>query len=79
MPGFLLSIDRLDVDFHARRGVVRVIEGVSLDIARGELLAVVGESGAGTSVTGSAVLGLMEPSAVIAAIRGSGPAAAPSR
>ena len=66
MPGFLLSIDRLDVDFHARRGVVRVIEGVSLDIARGEILAVVGESGAGKSVTGSAVLGLMEPSAVIA-------------
>ncbi len=42
------------------------LDGVSFDIARGEVLGVVGESGAGKSVTGAAVIGLIEPPGRIA-------------
>ena len=45
----------------ARRGSLRALDGVSFDIAKGEVLGVVGESGAGKSVTGSAVIGLIDP------------------
>ena len=44
-----------------RRGVLTAIDGVSFDIARGEVLGVVGESGAGKSVTGAAIIGLVDP------------------
>jgi peptide/nickel transport system ATP-binding protein len=40
---------------------LRAIDGVSFDIAKGEVLGVVGESGAGKSVTGLAVIGLIDP------------------
>ena len=49
------------VDFVTRAGALRALDGVSFDIARGEVLGVVGESGAGKSVTGAAVIGLIEP------------------
>jgi peptide/nickel transport system ATP-binding protein len=57
----LLSVRNLTVDFITRRGPLRALDGVSFDIARGEVLGVVGESGAGKSVTGAAVIGLIEP------------------
>jgi peptide/nickel transport system ATP-binding protein len=41
------------VEFVTRRSTLRAIDGVSFDIAKGEVLGVVGESGAGKSVTGS--------------------------
>ena len=44
-----------------RRGVLTAIDGVSFDIGRGEVLGVVGESGAGKSVTGAAIIGLVDP------------------
>ncbi len=62
----VLSIRDLKVEFVTRRGVLRAIDGVSFDIARGEVLGVVGESGAGKSLTGSAVIGLIDPPGRIA-------------
>src|SRR3954464_11113381 len=57
----VLSVRNLQVEFASRRGTLRAIDGVSFDIAKGEGLGVVGESGAGKSVTGLAVIGLIDP------------------
>ncbi|MBC7582727.1 MAG: ABC transporter ATP-binding protein, partial [Tardiphaga sp.] len=62
----VLSVRHLRVEFASRRGVLRAIDGVSFDIARGEVLGVVGESGAGKSVTGLAAIGLIDPPGRIA-------------
>ncbi|ABE39048.1 ABC transporter ATP-binding protein [Rhodopseudomonas pseudopalustris] len=62
----VLSVRDLRVEFESRRGVLRAIDGVSFEIARGEVLGVVGESGAGKSVTGAAVIGLIDPPGRIA-------------
>lgn len=62
----VLSIRDLLVEFPTRRGVLTAIRGVSLSIRRGEILGVVGESGAGKSLTGAAVIGLLEPPGRIA-------------
>ncbi|MGC2082738.1 MAG: ABC transporter ATP-binding protein [Bradyrhizobium sp.] len=56
----VLSVRNLQVEFATRRGTLRAIDGVSFDIAKGEVLGVVGESGAGKSVTGLAVIGLID-------------------
>ena len=57
----LLQVENLRVEFETRRGSVLALDGVSLEIAPGEILGVVGESGAGKSITGAAILGLIEP------------------
>src|SRR5881394_2230274 len=57
----VLSVRNLEVEFLTRRSTLRAINGVSFDIAKGEVLGVVGESGAGKSVTGLAVIGLIDP------------------
>ncbi|WP_375779774.1 ABC transporter ATP-binding protein [Bradyrhizobium sp. ma5] len=57
----VLSVRNLEVEFVTRRAILRAINGVSFDIAKGEVLGVVGESGAGKSVTGLAVIGLIDP------------------
>src|ERR1700755_654260 len=62
----VLSVRNLEVEFVTRRSVLRAIDGISFDIARGEVLGVVGESGAGKSVTGLAVIGLIDPPGRIA-------------
>jgi peptide/nickel transport system ATP-binding protein len=62
----VLSVRNLQVEFVTRRSVLRAIDDVSFDIARGEVLGVVGESGAGKSVTGLAVIGLIDPPGRIA-------------
>ncbi len=62
----VISVRNLCVEFVTRRGVLRAIDNVSFDIAKGEVLGVVGESGAGKSVTGSAIIGLIEPPGRIA-------------
>ena len=63
----VLSVRRLKVEFPTRRGVLRAIDDVSFDIAPGEVLGVVGESGAGKSLTGAAIIGLLDPPGRIAA------------
>ena len=62
----LLQIKNLVVEFPHRRGTLRAIDNISFDIAPGEILGVVGESGAGKSLTGAAIIGLLEPPGRIA-------------
>jgi peptide/nickel transport system ATP-binding protein len=57
----LLDVQDLCVEFPTRRGVLRALNAVSFSIAPGEILGVVGESGAGKSLTGAAIIGLLEP------------------
>ena len=57
----LLAVDRLRVEFPTRAGTLVAVDGVSLEIAPGEVLGVVGESGAGKSLTGAAIIGLIDP------------------
>jgi peptide/nickel transport system ATP-binding protein len=54
----LLSVEDLHVRFRTEDGVVRAVDGVSFDLAAGEILAVVGESGCGKSVTAQTIMGL---------------------
>ena len=62
----LLEVRHLRVEFPSRRGTLVAIDDVSFTIAPGEVLGVVGESGAGKSVTGVAIIGLIEPPGRIA-------------
>ncbi|HPZ58422.1 ABC transporter ATP-binding protein [Ottowia sp.] len=57
----LLQVKNLIVEFPSRRGNLRALDDISFDIAPGEILGVVGESGAGKSLTGAAIIGLLEP------------------
>jgi len=65
-PAPVLSIRDLTVDIPTRRAVLRPVDGVTYDIRAGEILGVVGESGAGKSMAGNAVSGLLDPPARIA-------------
>ncbi len=56
----LLEVRELSVEFPTRRGVLKALDRVSLAIGTGEVLGVVGESGAGKSLTGAAIIGLLE-------------------
>jgi peptide/nickel transport system ATP-binding protein len=57
----VLSVRNLEVAFPTRRRTLTAVDRVSFDIAPGEVLGVVGESGAGKSLTGAAIIGLLEP------------------
>lgn len=62
-----LSISGLCVDFPSRKGTLQAVRDVSLDIASGEILGVVGESGAGKSTVGAAITGLLQAPGIISA------------
>jgi peptide/nickel transport system ATP-binding protein len=63
----ILQIKNLRVEFPTRRGTLVAVDDVSFSIAPGEVLGVVGESGAGKTLTGLAIIGLLEPPGRIAA------------
>jgi len=62
----LLTVENLTVEFPTRKGTLTAIEDVSLSVEPGEILGMVGESGAGKSMTGAAIIGLIEPPGRIA-------------
>ena len=62
----LLEVRNLRVEFPTRRGILTALDDISFAIGRGEVLGVVGESGAGKSLTGAAIIGLLEPPGRIA-------------
>jgi peptide/nickel transport system ATP-binding protein len=57
----LLQVEHLRVEVPTRRSILTAVDDVSFTIAPGEVLGVVGESGAGKSLTGAAIIGLLEP------------------
>ena len=67
VPSPFLDIKGLSVEFRTRNGVVRAIENVNLELAKGEVLGIVGESGSGKSVTAYTVIGLLDDAGAPAA------------
>lgn len=69
MPDSILKIEDLDVHFPIHIGTVRAVEGVNLELVRGEVMGLVGESGCGKSTLGFSILNLLRPPGEIAAGR----------
>ena len=61
MTETLLELKGLEVTFKTRRGTLKAVDDLSLSINKGEILGIVGESGAGKSMTGAAIIGLIDP------------------
>jgi oligopeptide/dipeptide ABC transporter ATP-binding protein len=60
MSDALLSVRGLRTWFHTFGGVVKAVDGVSFDLAHGEILGLVGESGGGKSMVGFSIMGLID-------------------
>lgn len=65
MSEAVLSIRNLTVEISTRGGILRPVDQINYDIKRGEILGIVGESGAGKSMAGNAVIGLLNRPAKI--------------
>ncbi|MGC6454749.1 MAG: ATP-binding cassette domain-containing protein, partial [Candidatus Puniceispirillaceae bacterium] len=61
MTAPLLDVQGLCVEFPQRRQRLQALDGISFALHAGEVLGFVGESGAGKSLTGAAIMGLLEP------------------
>ncbi len=57
----LLELKNIEVAFKTRHGVLKAVDDLSLTVKEGEILGIVGESGAGKSMTGAAIIGLIDP------------------
>ena len=69
----ILSVKDLNVKFNLRGKVLHAIRGVSLDVYKGESLAIVGESGCGKSVLNKNFIGLLDPNGFISSGDGGTP------
>jgi oligopeptide/dipeptide ABC transporter ATP-binding protein len=65
----ILEVEGLRTHFFTRRGVVKAVDDVSFSLRRGEIMGLVGESGAGKSITGFSILRLIDPPGRIVAGR----------
>jgi oligopeptide/dipeptide ABC transporter ATP-binding protein len=59
MSDYIMEVNDLKTHFHTKKGVVKAVDGVSLKVKKGEILAVVGESGCGKSVTSQSIMRLV--------------------
>lgn len=57
----ILKVEQLRIEFDTRRGILVAVDDISFNVMPGEVLGIVGESGAGKSLTGQAIIGLLEP------------------
>src|SRR5262252_7234935 len=57
----VLAVEDLKTYFFTRAGIVKAVDGVSFAVEAGEVVGLVGESGSGKTVTGSSILGLVDP------------------
>ncbi|MDI3533750.1 MAG: oligopeptide transport system ATP-binding protein [Thermosediminibacterales bacterium] len=57
----LLKVENLKVSFFTDEGEIRAVDGISFDIEKGSVTAIVGESGCGKTVTALAIMGLIQP------------------
>ena len=69
MPDPILKVEHLRIEFDTRRGILVAVDDISFDVTPGEVFGIVGESGAGKSLTGQAIIGLLEPPGRIGAGR----------